>query len=72
MQLVNATYDLVATFPAEERFGLASQMCRAAVSVPSNIAEGYVRASRKDYTRYVTVAFGSAAEPETQIEIAKM
>lgn len=72
MQLVKLVYVLTEQFPKEEQFGLTSQLRRASVSVPSNIAEGYVRRARKDYARFIAIARGSAAEVETQFEIAKM
>ena len=71
MQLVTSVYRHTALLPVEERYGLSSQMRRAAVSVPSNIAEGYSRDSVKDYVRLLTIAQGSLAELETQIEIAE-
>lgn len=52
-------------------FGLIDQMCRAAVSIPSNIAEGRQRASRKDFVRFLRISYGSAAELATQLHIAK-
>ncbi len=64
-------YVLTKTFPREEQFGLVSQMRRAAVSIPSNIAEGFNRYYSKEYKRFLFVALGSCAELETQIEIAK-
>jgi len=70
MDLVKAVYGLAADFPREERYGLASQMQRAAVSVPSNIAEGNARASTRDYARFVSVACGSIAELQTQLLLA--
>jgi len=62
-------YEITEQFPAEERFGLASQMNRCAVSIPSNIAEGKLRGSQKDCRRFFLTAFGSGGELETQLEI---
>ena len=64
-ELVKETYLLTATFPVGERFGLVSQMDRAAVSIPSNIAEGYGRATTQDYLHFLCIARGSAYELET-------
>ncbi|MDD2656913.1 MAG: four helix bundle protein [Candidatus Magasanikbacteria bacterium RIFOXYC12_FULL_33_11] len=64
-------YKLTNSFPNEEKFGLSSQMRRAAVSIPSNIAEGYARKSTKENAQFLNIAFGSATEVETQIIIAK-
>lgn len=69
-QLVLKVYDLTGAFPKEETFGLTSQMRRCAVSIPSNIAEGYVRGS-KEYLQFLKVALGSATELETQLSISK-
>lgn len=63
-------YRLTSSFPKEEIFGLVSQMRRAAVSVPSNIAEGRSRTSRKDFVQFLRIALGSASELQTQVEIA--
>ncbi len=71
IQLASHTYTLTGQFPPEERYGLASQMQRAAVSIPSNIAEGKLRGSTKEFVYFLRVAFGSGGELETQIEIAK-
>ena len=71
MDLVESIYILSGTLPKEEQFGLSSQLRRAATSIPSNIAEGYTRASTKDYIRFLSIARGSAAEIETQLEICK-
>lgn len=71
MDLVVAVYRLTATFPKSETFGLASQMQRAAVSIPSNIAEGNALHQTKAYLRHLSIACGSLAELETQIEIAE-
>lgn len=71
MDLVVAVYQLTKSFPADERYGLVSQMNRAAVSIVSNIAEGRHRGSRKDFRQFLIVAYASAAELETQIEVSK-
>ena len=65
------TYGLTKNFPETERFGLVAQLQRAAVSIPSNIAEGSKRSSKKDQNHFYTIAYGSGAEIETQLEIAK-
>lgn len=71
IELVVEIYKLTDKFPREETYGLVSQMRRAAVSIPSNIAEGRYRGTQKDYSQFLRVAYGSGAELETQIEIAK-
>ena len=71
MELVLAVYVLTENFPRTEIYGLTSQMRRCAVSIPSNIAEGRSRGTRKDYLQFLRVSLGSAAELETQIEISK-
>ena len=70
MALTEAVYGLFARFPAEERFGLATQLKRAAVSIPSSIAEGNARESTKDYSRFLSIAKGSLAEVQTQVLLA--
>lgn len=70
IRLASAVYTLTKPFPAEERFGLANQMRRAAVSVSSNLAEGCSRASQADYRRFVEIATGSAFELVSQARIA--
>ena len=70
MQLVKAIYLLTRDFPSDERFGLISQMRRAAVSVASNIAEGQARHTTGEFVQFVSHAEGSVAELETQLLIA--
>lgn len=71
IDLAVRVYELTDKFPKEEVYGLTSQMRRAAVSVSSNIAEGRCRGTKKDFCHFLHMALGSAAELETQIEIAK-
>src|SRR3989344_3699343 len=71
MELVIAVYKLTEKFPPSERYGLSAQMKRCSVSIPSNIAEGKQRGSRKDYYRFIIIAYSSGAELETQMEITK-
>jgi four helix bundle protein len=71
MELVAAIYDVTDGFPSNEQFGLVSQLRRAAVSVPSNIAEGKAHYSNRDFVRFLRHARGSLAEMETQILIAQ-
>jgi len=70
MVLVTEIYRLSKSFPRDETYGLTSQMRRCAVSVPSNLAEGYGRNSTSDYIRFLYIATGSLYELQTQIEIA--
>jgi four helix bundle protein len=70
MRFVRIIYDLTNTFPREEIYGLAAQMRRAAVSVPSNLAEGAARSSRKEFSQFLSVAKGSLSELETQFLIS--
>jgi len=71
MALVSEIYRAVQTFPSQEAYGLKMQICRAAVSVPSNIAEGKGRLSKLEYIQFLSRARGSLLEVETQLEIAK-
>jgi four helix bundle protein len=71
IELTRQVYAVAAELPADERFGLVQQMCRAAVSIPSNIAEGHARGATRDFARYVAMARGSLAELETQLEICR-
>jgi four helix bundle protein len=70
MDLVEVIYKLTQQFPDSEKFGLSSQMRRAAVSIPSNIAEGSARKGDKELIHFLHIALGSAAELETQYLIA--
>jgi len=72
MQLAKAVYQMTSVFPAEERYGLAQQMRRAAVSIPSNVAEGAGRNGAKEYLYFIGIARGSLAELETQLQLAAM
>jgi four helix bundle protein len=71
MELTKEVYLFTNMLPQEERFGLISQLRRAAVSIPSNIAEGRNRGTRKDFVQFLRMADGSAAEVETQIAIVR-
>lgn len=71
IQLVKSVYVLSKSFPSEEKFGMISQVTRAAVSIPANIAEGSSRNSDKDYARFLQIALGSAFEVQTYLVIAK-
>jgi four helix bundle protein len=71
IELVNETYKVTEQFPKTEQYGLISQMRRAAVSIPSNIAEGYKRRGLGEYVQFLSIADASAAELETQVIISK-
>ncbi len=71
LDLVEMVYKATNGFPQEELYGLVNQMRRAAVSIPSNIAEGAARASKKEFTQFLHIALGSVSEIETQLIIAK-
>lgn len=71
LTLVENIYQLTQSFPASENFGLTSQLRRASISLPSNIAEGSSRGSTKDFIRFLNIASGSLAEIETQLVIAE-
>ncbi len=70
MTLVTETYKISKGFPKDEVYGLTSQMRRSAISIPSNMAEGYGRNSTNDYLRFLRIATGSLYELQTQIEIS--
>ena len=67
MEILKQTYALTSSLPDTEKFGLVSQMNRAAVSIPSNIAEGASRSTQKDFRRFLEIALGSTFELETQL-----
>jgi len=71
VDLVKMIYQITSNFPSVEKYGIVSQMRRAAVSVPSNIAEGFMRRHNKEYKQFLYIALGSLAELETQIIISK-
>lgn len=71
MHLVEEVFVLTNSFPKSEIYGIISQMRRAVISIPSNIAEGYGRKSAKEYSQFYSIAYGSALELETQLIIAK-
>ena len=70
MDLVTLIYNLVLVLPENEKYGLIPQIKRSIISIPSNIAEGYGRNYRKDYSRFLQIARGSLFENQTQLEIA--
>lgn len=69
--LVKSVYELTNNFPHSEQFGLTSQLRRAAISIPSNIAEGFGRGSNKDFRRFLDISRGSLFELQTQLYISK-
>ncbi len=71
VEYADLVYRVTQGFPREERFGLANQLRRSAVSVSSNIAEGSSRSSRADFARFVEIAYGSLLESVSELEIAK-
>ncbi len=71
MDLVELIYNLTKKYPDEEKYSLVSQLRRAAISVPSNIAEGASRNTEKDFCNFLYIAFGSLAEIETQVLISQ-
>jgi len=70
-QIAVNSFKLTSTFPKEEKYGIISQITKAAVSIPSNIAEGSSRSSEKDYNRFIEISLGSTFELETQLLVAE-
>jgi four helix bundle protein len=70
MELTTEVYEATRTFPAEEKFGLKSQIQRSAVSIPSNIAEGAGRGTKKDFSNFLSISLSSSYELETQVIIS--
>jgi four helix bundle protein len=71
IDLSKKVYVVIADFPSDERFGLANQLKRSVVSVPSNIAEGAGRGSEKEFAQFLSISLGSSCEVETQLILAK-
>lgn len=71
MDIAISCFQLTESFPSTERFGISSQINRAGVSIPSNVAEGSSRTSEKDYGRFIEISLGSSFELETQLLIAQ-
>ncbi len=71
IELVTSIYEVTSDFPENEKFGLVSQMRRSSVSIPSNIAEGHARKKNGDFARFLRISYGSSAELETQLIIAR-
>ena len=71
MEFVKELYALTSKFPSSENFGLTNQIRRAAVSIPSNIAEGQGRNSAKEFRQFLSISLGSVAEMETQLILSK-
>jgi four helix bundle protein len=70
MKLTKEVYQVTRSFPSDERFGLTNQIRRAAVSIPSNLAEGHARAGAAEFARFISISMGSVAELETQLLLA--
>jgi len=71
IELAKEVYEATKSYPREEIYGLVSQMRRAAVSIPSNIAEGAARSGNREFTKFLYIAAGSASELDSQIEVSK-
>lgn len=70
IEIIKDIYNIVEKFPKQEFYGLVSQIQRSAVSIPSNVAEGFNRFHNKEYKQFLYIALGSCAELETQVEVA--
>lgn len=70
-ELARPIYEVTGNFPKSEIYGITSQMRRASISIPSNIAEGFARKHKKEFSQFVSVAFGFGAELETQLLLSK-
>lgn len=70
MDLVEDVYKITTNFPKEEKYGLISQIRRCSVSIPSNISEGFMRKSTKEYIQFIYISLGSLGELDTQMELA--
>lgn len=70
MELAKLVYQATSGFPSSEQFGLVSQMRRAVISIPSNLAEGAARAGKREFLQFINIAQGSASELDTQVELA--
>ena len=70
IEIVKDIYNIVEKFPEQEFYGLVSQVQKSAISIPSNIAEGFNRFHNKEYKQFLYIALGSCAELETQVEVA--
>ena len=71
MEIARDVYKLTQLFPTEEKYGIVSQMKRCSVSIPSNIAEGAARNSKKEFVNFLHIASGSLSELDTQLELSK-
>ncbi len=71
MDLAVSVYEFLTKLPLSEKYGIIQQMQRAAISIPSNVAEGYGRSTKQDYARFVDIALGSTRELQTQLELCE-
>ena len=71
IELAKIIYRMTAQFPASEQYGLTSQMRRAVISIPSNLAEGAARSGKREFLQFINISQGSVSELDTQLELAK-